>query len=134
VATDLKIIVEAASTSETWENFYQTTRRNSPEGCHLHNRRRDNLKSHITKSLDGEDNFAETCGLSKAACCDIVVCRCYMTAIAVTSPVLQEAACVSVLANIVNTIATNVKISTPMDYARFPHAFFVILCTMHDLH
>jgi hypothetical protein len=35
-----------ASTSETPENFYQTTRRNNPEDSHLHTRHRENLKSH----------------------------------------------------------------------------------------
>jgi hypothetical protein len=38
--------VEAASTSETSENFYQTTWRNNPEDSHLHTRSRENLKSH----------------------------------------------------------------------------------------
>jgi hypothetical protein len=38
--------MEAASTSETSVNFYQTTRRNSPDDSHLHTRRRENLKSH----------------------------------------------------------------------------------------
>jgi hypothetical protein len=32
--------------SETLVNFYQTTRRNNPEGSHLHTCRRENLKSH----------------------------------------------------------------------------------------
>jgi hypothetical protein len=38
-------MMEAASTSETKVNFYQTTRRNNPEDIHLHTRRRENLKS-----------------------------------------------------------------------------------------
>jgi hypothetical protein len=42
--TDL--IMEAASTSETSVNFYQTTRRNNPEDSQLRTRRRENLKSH----------------------------------------------------------------------------------------
>jgi hypothetical protein len=33
-------------TSETSVSFYETTRRNIPLGCHLHTRRRENLKSH----------------------------------------------------------------------------------------
>jgi hypothetical protein len=37
----------AASTSETSENFHQTTGRNNPEDSHLHTRRRENLKSHL---------------------------------------------------------------------------------------
>jgi hypothetical protein len=36
----------AASTSETSEHFYQTTRRNNPEDSHLHTHRRENLKFH----------------------------------------------------------------------------------------
>jgi hypothetical protein len=41
-------MMEAASTSETSVNFYQTTRRNTPEDSHLHTRRRENLESHYT--------------------------------------------------------------------------------------
>jgi hypothetical protein len=41
-----RLMMEAASTSETSVNFYQTTRRNNPEDSHLHTRRRENLKSH----------------------------------------------------------------------------------------
>jgi hypothetical protein len=37
--------MEAAETSETSVNFYQITLRNNPEDNHLHNRRRENLKS-----------------------------------------------------------------------------------------
>jgi hypothetical protein len=40
-------MMEAASTSEMSVNFYQTTRRNSPEDSHLHTRSRENLKSHL---------------------------------------------------------------------------------------
>jgi hypothetical protein len=39
-------MVEAASTSETSVNFYQTTRRNNTEDSQLHTRRRENLKSY----------------------------------------------------------------------------------------
>jgi hypothetical protein len=39
------LMMEAASTSETSTNFYQTTRRNNSEDSHLHTRRRENLKS-----------------------------------------------------------------------------------------
>jgi hypothetical protein len=38
-------MMEAASTSETSVNFYQTTRRYNPEDSHFHSRRRENLKS-----------------------------------------------------------------------------------------
>jgi hypothetical protein len=36
--------MEAANTSETSVNFYQTTRRNNPEDNHLHIRRRKDLE------------------------------------------------------------------------------------------
>jgi hypothetical protein len=32
----IALMMEAASTSETSVNFYQTTRRNNPEDSHLH--------------------------------------------------------------------------------------------------
>jgi hypothetical protein len=38
--------MEAVRTPETSANFYQTTRRDMPEDS-FHNRRRENLKSHI---------------------------------------------------------------------------------------
>jgi hypothetical protein len=40
--------ITVVSTSETSVIIYQTTQRNMPESSHLHNRRRDNLKSHMT--------------------------------------------------------------------------------------
>jgi hypothetical protein len=40
------LMMEAASTSETSVNFYQTTRCNIPEDSRLHTRRRENLNSH----------------------------------------------------------------------------------------
>jgi hypothetical protein len=39
------LMVEAASTSETSVNFYQTTWHNIPEDNHLHTRHHENLKS-----------------------------------------------------------------------------------------
>jgi hypothetical protein len=38
--------MEAARTSETLVNFYQTTRRYNPEDNHLRTQRRENLKSY----------------------------------------------------------------------------------------
>jgi hypothetical protein len=38
--------MEAVRTSETSVNFYDATRRDVSEGCHLHIRRRENLKSY----------------------------------------------------------------------------------------
>jgi hypothetical protein len=40
------LMMEAASTSETSVNFYETTRCNNSEDSHLHIRRHENLKSH----------------------------------------------------------------------------------------
>jgi hypothetical protein len=37
-------MMEAANTSETSVNFYQTTLRNNPEDNHLHTRGSENLK------------------------------------------------------------------------------------------
>jgi hypothetical protein len=39
------LMMEAASTSETSVNFYQTTRRNNPEDSHLHTSHSENPKS-----------------------------------------------------------------------------------------
>jgi hypothetical protein len=39
-------MMEAANTSETSVNFYETARRNIPEDSHLKTRRRENLKFH----------------------------------------------------------------------------------------
>jgi hypothetical protein len=40
-------MIEAANTSETLVNFYQTTRRYKPEDIHLRTHRRENLKSYL---------------------------------------------------------------------------------------
>jgi hypothetical protein len=42
--TFIALMLEAASTSETSVNFYQTTRRYNPEDSNLHTRRREHLK------------------------------------------------------------------------------------------
>jgi hypothetical protein len=41
------LMMEAAMTSETLVNFYQTTRRYNPEDSHLRTHRRENLKSYF---------------------------------------------------------------------------------------
>jgi hypothetical protein len=43
----IALMLEAAGTSETLINLYQTTRRNNPEERHLLPRRSENLKSHL---------------------------------------------------------------------------------------
>jgi hypothetical protein len=39
----IALMMEAARTSETLVNFYQTTQRYNPEDCHLRTHRRENL-------------------------------------------------------------------------------------------
>jgi hypothetical protein len=46
------LMMEAARTSETLVNFYQTTRRYNPEDSHLRTHRRENLKSYTVFHLD----------------------------------------------------------------------------------
>jgi hypothetical protein len=41
-------MMEAARSSETLVNFYQTTRRYNPEDSHLRTNRRENLKSYFS--------------------------------------------------------------------------------------
>jgi hypothetical protein len=43
------MMMEAARSSETLVNFYQTTRRYNPEDSHLRAHRRENLKSYFEK-------------------------------------------------------------------------------------
>jgi hypothetical protein len=49
----MALMMEAARTSATSVNFYQTARCNNPKDRHLHTRRRENLKSHLV-NLYGE--------------------------------------------------------------------------------
>jgi GrpB-like predicted nucleotidyltransferase (UPF0157 family) len=46
-ASIIRAMMEAASTSETSVNVYQTTGRYNPEFSHFHIRRREKLKSHV---------------------------------------------------------------------------------------
>jgi hypothetical protein len=43
----IALMMEAASTSETSVNVFQTTRRYNPEDSHLHTRRLENLRFHL---------------------------------------------------------------------------------------
>jgi hypothetical protein len=50
----IALMMQGVSTSEMSVSFYQTTRRNIPEGCHLHTRRRENLNSHTVFSASAK--------------------------------------------------------------------------------
>jgi hypothetical protein len=52
----IALMMEAARTFETLENFYQTTRRYNPEDSHLRTNRRENLKSYYTTLLRNQPN------------------------------------------------------------------------------
>jgi hypothetical protein len=47
----IALMMEAARTSETLVNFYQTTRRNNPDDSHLRTHRRGNLKSYNSLTI-----------------------------------------------------------------------------------
>jgi hypothetical protein len=47
----IALMMEAARTSETLVNFYQTTRRYNPEDSHLRSHRRQNLKSYLKTTV-----------------------------------------------------------------------------------
>jgi hypothetical protein len=67
----IALIMEAASTSETSINFYQTTRRYNPEDSRLHTLRRENLKSYLIFELQflPQEN---TCFHYEEKCVDFV--------------------------------------------------------------
>jgi hypothetical protein len=48
----IALMMEAVRTSETSVKLYETTRRKIPEGCHLHNRRHENLKPYLADSRE----------------------------------------------------------------------------------
>jgi hypothetical protein len=47
IQAQIALMMEAARTSETLVNFYQTTRRYKTEDSHLRTHRRENLKSYL---------------------------------------------------------------------------------------
>jgi hypothetical protein len=47
----IALMMEAARTSETLVNFYQTTQRYNPKDSHLRTHRRENLKSYVKRKL-----------------------------------------------------------------------------------
>jgi hypothetical protein len=53
----IALMMEAASTSETLVNFYQTTRRYNPEDSHLSTQRRENLRSYLVRTLHKTGNY-----------------------------------------------------------------------------
>jgi hypothetical protein len=52
IKTVMMMMTEAASTSKTLVNFYQSTWHKNLENSHLHTRRRENLKYHHFISRD----------------------------------------------------------------------------------
>jgi hypothetical protein len=50
----IALMMEAARSSETLVNFYQTTQRNNPEDSNLRTNRRENIKSYILHPYAGE--------------------------------------------------------------------------------
>jgi hypothetical protein len=59
-------MMEAVRSSETSVSIYQTIQRNISEDSHLHNRCRENLKSH-----HGHDSLNEYFGVIKSCLCEI---------------------------------------------------------------
>jgi hypothetical protein len=56
-ASIISLMMEAASTSETSANFYQTARHYNPKDSHLHARRHGKLKS-LESNLEGNSSPA----------------------------------------------------------------------------
>jgi hypothetical protein len=66
------MMMEAASTSETSVNFYQTTQRYNPEDSHLHTRRHENLKSYLMMT---DLNYFDTpTEIIHDVVCDMSIC------------------------------------------------------------
>jgi hypothetical protein len=55
------LMMQAANTSETSVNFYQTTRRYNPEDSHFHTRSRENLKSCFVLTVRKNPSFTIIC-------------------------------------------------------------------------
>jgi hypothetical protein len=53
----IALMMEAARTSETLVNFYQTTRRYNPEDSHFRTHRRENLKSYFVGVVQGDNRY-----------------------------------------------------------------------------
>jgi hypothetical protein len=66
--------MEAARTSETLVNFYQTSRRYNPEDSHLRTHRRENFKSYLfdLNNTDIRDMKISTVVYSVVTLCSIV--------------------------------------------------------------
>jgi predicted transcriptional regulator len=52
--SNFKLMMEAASTSDTSVNFYQTIRRYNPEDSHLHTHRRESPKYYLLKQMSSK--------------------------------------------------------------------------------
>jgi hypothetical protein len=58
------LMMEAARTSETLVNFYQTTRRYNPEDSHLRTHRREDLKSYLPDAFPTQNGLKQRDALS----------------------------------------------------------------------
>jgi hypothetical protein len=63
VSIFIALMTGAANTSRTSLNIYQTTRRNYPDDSHLHNRRRENLRSLLAINVFGISLCLACCSL-----------------------------------------------------------------------
>jgi hypothetical protein len=70
-------MMEAARTSETLANFYQTTRCYNPEDSNLHTHRRENLKSYKSSKdfyVKGKRQVASLSSAERGALATVVTC------------------------------------------------------------
>jgi hypothetical protein len=104
--------LEAASTSETSVNFYQTTRRNNPEDSHLHTCRRENLKSHNMNYLGKEarKKKVETFSLKITVKFQIILCPALLTDVCLSVTLLKL-----VLRHANFPAVVGLKITTPVN-------------------
>jgi hypothetical protein len=68
------MMMETVDASETSVYLNETTRRYTPEGCHLHTRRRQNLKSQQNKILKPSKSYQQYYGKKTTVFWDLVPC------------------------------------------------------------
>jgi hypothetical protein len=79
-------MMEAASTSESSADFYQTTRRYNPEDNHLHTRRRESLKSYVVPQFFTISREIINTGLQFFSCSKLLCSAKLAVVIPVTVP------------------------------------------------